>query len=98
MRPNGGGVQFFDLVEVDWRSEHGRAATAAASSGCTDGAIGGTCTAGGGAGARAGGGRLGWLDSATGRAMRGDWITVISNGRAGRESGPSAWGIMVPES
>lgn len=98
MRPDCGGVQFFDLVEVDWRSEHGHAATAAASSGCTDGATEATCTAASSAKGRAVDGRLGQHAGGTERATRGDWITVIASEPAGSASGPSAWGIMVPES
>jgi hypothetical protein len=99
MRPDGGGVQFFDLVEVTWRSDHGPAGAAAASSGCTGGATEGTCTAGRSAGAKVGGGRLARRDNATGRAKRGGSITGTSSGRAGRDDGPrAAWGIMVLES
>jgi|SRR4051794_27497005 hypothetical protein len=98
MRPNGGGVQFFDLVEVDWRSDHGCAATAAASSGCTDGATGAMCTAVTGAAVRAGGGLPGWHDSDTGRAMRVGSTTATGSERAGSAGGPTTWGITVPRS
>jgi hypothetical protein len=100
MRPDGGGVQFFDLVEVDWRSDRDSVDTAVPSSGCTGGATAGMCTAAQPAGERGGGGRPGWRGSATGHPMRAGRITGITSGRAGRDTEPPsrAWGIMVPES
>jgi hypothetical protein len=98
MQPDSGGVQFFDLVEVDWRSDHGLVAIAAESSGCTDGATGAMSTAASSVRGRVADGRLGRHAGGTGHASRGGWITVIASGPAGSASGPSAWGIMVPES
>ncbi len=98
MRPNGGGVQFFDLVEVDWRSEHGCVATAASSSGCTGGAIGAMCTVVRRAAVRGGAGRLGWHDSATGHATKGGSTTATGSERAGSKRVRTTWGIMVPRS
>lgn len=94
----GGGVQFFDLVEVDWRFGNGVADNAASSSGCTAGATGDTCTAAPSAGWRAVGGRRDRRDDSTAPARRAGWITVISSGRDGPDSERSAWGIMVPKS
>jgi hypothetical protein len=98
MRPVGGGVQFFDLVEVDWRSEHGIAATAAASSGCTDGATGDTCTAATPVAAKGGGGRPEALASATVWAMTGGTTIAIVSVRSVSDAALGAWRIMVPES
>jgi len=44
MRPDSDGVQFFDLVEDNWISDHDSASTVAASSGYTAGAITATST------------------------------------------------------
>lgn len=98
MRPDGGGVQFFDLIEVDWRSEHGPVVTAAGNSGCTGGATEATCTAVPNAAARVGGGRRGWRGDSTGRAPRDGWTTGITSGRCEPGGEQSAWGIMVLES
>ena len=98
MRPDGGGVQFFDLVEVDWKSDRGNVANAGASSGCTVGATGATCTAGLAAGTRAVGGQRGAHAGSTGQAMRDGKIIGMPSVRGGRDAGPTAWGIMVPES
>ena len=98
MRRDSDGVQFFDLVEVDWRSEHGPVVTAAANSGCTGGATEGTCTAVPNAGARVGGGRRGWRGDSTARAKRDGWTTEITSGRCEPDDEQRAWGIMVPES
>jgi hypothetical protein len=98
MRPDGGGVQFFDLVEVDWRSEHASVAIAVTSSGCTGGATADTCTAARGAGARVGAGPQGSLAAATAPAMRGGRITATTSARCERDAEPIAWGIMVQKS
>lgn len=98
MRPDGGGVQFFDLVEVDWRSDRDNVASAAASSGCTAGATGATCTVDLAAGGRAVGGRPGARAGNTGPAMRGARTIGMTSARGERAAGPAAWGIMVPES
>ena len=98
MRPVGGGVQFFDLVEVDWRFDHGNAATAAASSGCTDGATGATCTAAPTAVARAAAGRPEGPGSATAQTSPGGRTTAIANVRSVSDAAPAAWRIMVLES
>jgi hypothetical protein len=98
MRPDGGGVQFFDLVEVDWRSEHAPVAIAVASSGCTDGAIVDTCTAAPVAGARVGAGPPGSLAVATALAMRGGRITGTTSAHCARDAELIAWGIMVQKS
>jgi len=93
-----GDVQFFDLVEVDWKSERGHVATVAAGSGYTVGAIAGTCTAGRGVGLRAGAGRPERRDGAIAPAMRDDRTTAITSARCGPADGSRQWGIMVPES
>lgn len=98
MRPEGGGVQFFDLVEVDWKSDRGNVASAGASSGCTVGATGATCTVGLSAGARVVGGQRGAHVGSTGQAMRDGRIIEMTSAHAGGVAGPTAWGIMVPES
>jgi len=98
MRRDGGGVQFFDLVEVDWRSEHAPVAIAVASSGCTGGATVDTCTAAPGAGARVGAGPPGSLAAATAPATRGGRITGTTSARCERDAELNAWGIMVPKS
>jgi hypothetical protein len=98
MRPVGGGVQFFDLVEVDWRSEHGIAATAAASSGCTDGATGDTCTAAPPAATRADAGQPEAPGSATVQTSPGGRTTAIASVRSVSDAEPAAWRIMVLES
>jgi hypothetical protein len=98
MQRDGGGVQLFDLVEVDWRSDHADVATAVASSGCTDGATADTCTVVPAAAARAGDGRRGSRADATARMMMGGRITATTSAHCGRDTGPSAWGIMVPKS
>ena len=98
MRPYVGGVQFFDLVEVDWRSDHAPVAIAAASSGCTSGAIVDTCTAVLSAGARVGAGPPGSLGVATAQATRGGRITGTTSVRCERDAEPNAWGIMVQKS
>jgi hypothetical protein len=98
MRRDGGGVQFFDLVEVDWRSEHAPVAIAVVSSGCTGGATVGTCTAVQVAGARVGAGPPGSLAAATAPVTRGGRITGTTSARCERDAKPSAWGIMVPKS
>jgi hypothetical protein len=98
MRPDGGGVQFFDLVEVDWKSDRDNVASAGTSSGCTVGATGAMCTAGLAAGAMAAGGRPGARAGNTGQARRDGRIIGMTSGLAGRAAGPIAWGIMVPES
>jgi hypothetical protein len=98
MRPEGGGVQFFDLVEVDWKSDRGNVASVGASSGCTVDATGATCTVGMAAGARAVGGQRGAHVGSTGPARRDGRIIGMASALAGRASGPIAWGIMVPES
>jgi hypothetical protein len=97
MRPEGGVVQFFDLVEVDWKSDRGNVASAGASSGCTVGATGAMCTVGLAAGGRAGGGRPGVRAGSTGQATRGGRIIGMASAHGGRATG-IAWGIMVPES
>ena len=98
MRSDGGGVQFFDLVEVDWRSDHAPVAIAVASSGCTGGATVGTCTAARSAGVRVGVGPPGSLAAAIAPATRGGRITGTISARCERDVEPSAWGIMVPKS
>jgi hypothetical protein len=98
MRPDGGGVQFFDLVEVDWRSDHAPVAIAVASSGYTDGATVGTCTAARSAGVRVGAGLPRTLGAGTGPVTRGGRITGTTSARCEQDAGLSAWGIMVPKS
>jgi hypothetical protein len=99
MRSDSGGVQFFDLVEVDWRSDHGPVANAVANSGFTAGATGATCTAAQPVAERGGGGRPGRRAGNTGRAARAGWTTGIASGSCAPASEPRrAWGIMVPES
>jgi hypothetical protein len=98
MRPVGGGVQFFDLVEVDWRSDHGIAAAAETRSGCTDGATGDTCTAAPHVAARAGAGQPEARASATVPAMTGGRTTAIASVRSASDVAPAAWRIMVLES
>jgi hypothetical protein len=98
MRRDGGGVQFFDLVEVDWKSEHAPVANGVANSGCTGGAMVYTCTAAPGAGARVGAGPPGSLAAATAPATRGGRITGTTSARCERDAELNAWGIMVPKS
>lgn len=97
MRRVGGGVQFFDLVEVDWRSDHEHAAIVAKSSGCTGGATGATCTAVLTAGARAVGGRLEARDGAIARRVTDGRTTAIASGRSASDTEPAAWRIKVPQ-
>jgi hypothetical protein len=98
MRPVGGGVQFFGLVEVDWKSAYGHADIAASSSGCTAGATGDTRTAATNADGRVAGGQRDRRGDSTARARRADWTTVIKSVRGGLAGDRSAWGIMVPKS
>ncbi|MDX2019052.1 MAG: hypothetical protein SF187_02335 [Deltaproteobacteria bacterium] len=96
MRRIGGGVQFFDLVEVDWRSEHGVAATAETSSGCTGGATVATCTAEMVVDVKDVGAQPGERGVSTGRAMRDGKTIGINSRPRGLAVGQNAWGIMVP--
>lgn len=98
MRPVGGGVQFFDLVEVDWRSDHGNAATAAASSGCTDGATAATCIVAPTVAARADAGQPRAPASATVQTTPGGRTTATASARSVSDAAPAAWRIMLPES
>ena len=93
-----GDVQFFDLVEVDWKSESDHVATVAARSGYTADAIVGTCTAGRDVGLRAGAGQPERREGAIAPAMRDDRTTAITSARSGPADGSRPWGIMVPES
>jgi hypothetical protein len=96
MRRIDGGVQFFDLVEVNWRSDRDNVAIAELSSGCTSGATGAMCIAGTIVGSRGVGVRHKGLVVGTERVTRDAKTIGISSAPRGLAAIPSAWGIMVP--
>ena len=98
MRPDGEGVQFFDLVEDNWISDYDSASTVAASSGYTAGAIMATSTAARHAATWAGGGQPARRAESTGPATRDAPITVTTSAPTVPASETVAWGIMVPKS
>ena len=98
MRPDGDGVQFFDLVEDNWRSDHEIAGSAAGSSGFIAGATVVMRTAGSLAERLAEPEPPGGHARSTGPATRGAPITATTSALAGPANGTAAWGIMVPKS
>jgi len=98
MRPDGDGVQFFDLVEDNWISDYDSASTVAASSGYTAGATTATSTAARRAATVAGRGQPARRADGTGPATRDAPITATTNAPTAPASETAAWGIMVPKS
>ena len=98
MRPDGDGVQFFDLVEDNWISDYDSASTVAASSGYTAGAITATSTAARHAATWAGRGQPARHVESTAPATRDAPTTVTTNAPTASASETAAWGIMVPKS
>ena len=98
MRPDGDGVQFFDLVEDNWISDYDSASTVVASSGYTAGAITDTSTAARYAATWAGCGQPARHVESTAPATRDAPITVTTSAPTASASETAAWGIMVPKS
>ena len=98
MLPGRGAVQFFDLVEVDWRSDPAAAPSVGLSSGCTAGATEATSIVAKPAGSAVAGLRPSGPAVSTGRPKKAAWIIETASVPGVLADAPVPWGIMVPKS